>query len=1036
MVASPSLLLPAAVLRFWDDRQREERQHEERQKLLKEATTGESGIHWVHDHLCVIFPAAGDPGIFDLAVDLAATLVEPSESRGPGEKAPRVLIFPGQVRVNEEGCQLLPDPILEDVESVPPALVPGRIHLSTYAAARMERRHSVRSAGFYLSPRGLKIPLVQTQGDDLSSPPYRNFEVLRRRPAYVRRPEIDSPLSAPTRWLLVTGAAGNGKSRAVFEALAPGEKTVLWVHVPPARRSRFSFAELLCRRLETVASTLGVKLPTLEGRLNNPDEEQLEALAQAIPGWLVELGTAIGSTPTVVVDDLEVATTPTLRQLEPLLECARESARIRLVAIGRPGSPWPRGWPLPPRVEVGAIPGGALERLLSPLASALSMPTSVQQQVLDLAGGNPFALEEELSALVHQRQIRQVYGSFFWSGGALEKLRPSARWIAHVEAETLRIGSPMASRLLAISETPLPVAVLSEAAADLGEVMDSQWHLSPSVSGWLEPRSSTWGQGVTLACPAVAAALASSLPEAATLAMRQSLGRVLPTEEERSAWQRYRLLATAPEALPFLIEALEKQQAPAEEALAALTTELAGLRQRRPNEHLELLTLWHLLPLARRLGKLRHYQADLARARELAKNEPKRALAFAGLAAEQAEVEGRLAEAESILRETLVGASTQDEQSGALLILRLGRLLLRQERFQESRELLERVLPALRSAGAQALQASCLFYLGNVAIHQRRLNDALDLHQEALALRKRSDRSKSLGASMSALGHLALLCGEYPLALKRYREAEAIFVAAGEKVELSFALLGIGKARSKLGDYAAASTPLRQALAMRVDAEDQAGEALARLAVAENYFYLQRLDEALREARQGLFDLRLLTSLNAATGDAERLMGRILLAKRQVAEANRCFGSAAEAHRRGADPLALVLDQAYWMEAAIAGHSVDRVEHLVSELDQALAKESFLEHRELIELRLFAGLTWLAERQGRPRGALEHLRLAYRALLLKADRLSPAQRHQFLFQVKEHAEIVTAATQEGVDWQGEGFSVPSSPDTVPIEPMV
>lgn len=1030
MADSALLHLPAAILRLWEERGRHESLD-----YLKSICSGIAGVHWPGQSLCAITPEAGNGGVFDLAAELAHRVLTRAlrpGSAGPGVK---ILIVPGQARVRDDQADLLTDPLLEDLELGPPNLETGKLHLSTYATARMERRHSLRSSGFYLSPRGLRIPLAQSLGEDLSSPPFRNAEVLRRRPAYIKRPEIDSALTAPTRWLLVTGALGTGKSRAVFEALSAGGQLVVWVHVPPSRQTAVPFAELACQRITAAAAALNLTLPGLSHATGIAGQEEPGALALRSPNLLGELGTAAGCVPTLVVDDLECATAETLWQLEPLLESVRGTAPFRLIAIGRPGSPWPRGWPLPPTVEVARLATAALEHSLAPLASALSMPAPIQQRLLGLADGNPFALEEGLSALVHQRLIRQVYGSFFWSGGATEACTPSDRWIQHVESEARRIGWPLASRLLAVSETAVPVAVLAAAAADLGEVPVPNWQLSTAAGGWVKQAGSAWGPGVTLACPAAAAALASTLSEDTTIALRQSLGRALPMEEERTAWQRYRLLATAPEALPILIEAMEKRQAPPEEAYTALAAELEGLRQRRPNDHLELLLLWHLLPLARRLGKLRQHLPDLARARELAKNEPKRALALAGLAADQAEAEGRLAEAEHIIRETLVGASSQDEQTGALLVLRLGRLLIRQERFQEARELLERVLPLFKTAGAQVLEASCLFYLGNVAIHQHRFDTALYCHREALRLRRKSDKPKALGASLSALGRIALLQGHYPEALSHYREAEGLFVANGEKTELAFALLGIGKALSRLGDYASASTPLRQALALREEAEDQAGEALARLAVAENYFQLQRIDEALREARRSLFDLRMLTSLNAATGDAERLMGRILLSKRQLAEAMRCFGSACQAHQRSGDPQALVLDQATWMEAAMVGNNLDHAEHLATELESALARDLFLENREILEFRLYQGLTWLAERQLRPRGALEHLRLAYRALLAKADHLLPAQRHAFLFQVREHMEIVEAATQEGLAWQAAPKPIPESPATVPMEPL-
>ena len=58
------------------------------------------------------------------------------------------------------------------------------------------------------------------------------------------------------------------------------------------------------------------------------------------------------------------------------------------------------------------------------------------------------------------------------------------------------------------------------------------------------------------------------------------------------------------------------------------------------------------------------------------------------------------------------------------LSIRLGRVLLREGRRAEARQLFEGILPVVERAGKHGLAASCRFYLGNVALAEHRLEEA------------------------------------------------------------------------------------------------------------------------------------------------------------------------------------------------------------------------------------------------------------------------------------------------------------------------
>ncbi len=1005
----PRLLLPAALVRVWEEHGRAETLARKRQALRERP-----GVVWTRPNLCAVLPEAGDPAVFETALAVASELLTASEE-GTAHGGLRLLVFPGQVEM--PSGTVAANPVLEETERQAPTLEAGRIHLTTHAAARLEIRRKLRPAGAYQGPSGLRVPLLQALGEDAEAPPFRSPELLRRRLPYVRRPDLDRALASPAPLLVVTGAAGCGKTRALWEALAGAKVPPLWVRLRPARHAGPSLAaQLLLRTLAAGAAT-GTDFQGL-GELGMDDE----GLASALPGLLTQLGRRTGRPPAVVVDDLEALSPADLAGLERLAGAACSGGAagsgggFRLLAAGR-SAPASLAAFSPAVLRVGPLPAAAAETTLTQLAAGLSLPATVRERLLETAQGNPFALEEGLAALLPLGLIRQVHGSFFFGASDAVPYHPSERLVQHAEAEACRLGAPWAARLLASAQAPLPPAILAAAG---GEDPAAGWPGTWVAAGWAESVPTPWGEGLGITCPAFAAALRTTLPAEEESRLRAAVGTALPAAP-RTAWRRYRLLAAATQRLPVLLEAIREGQTPPDALYEALAAELEEQRARTggapgAQPQRELLILWHLLPLAKKLGRLRDLAGELRLARGLAGGDTKKSLALAGLGAELEEQEGRLPEAEATLRQALTTIGGGDQRAGAVLALHLARLLIRQERQEEARELLERVLPHLASAHVSWLAASCLFLLGNVAVHQHRLRDGLELHQRALAVRRRLDPSKAVGASLSALGRIALLEGRYPDALAHYREAEGLLAAAGDKAEIGFALLGIGKALSRLGDYTAAAAPLRRALALREAGEDPAGAAIARLAVAENHLHLKHPDSALEEARRAHFDLCMLSALNTALGDAERLIATVLFLKRQWSEAGRAFPEAVAAHRRAKDPEAVMLDLAAWIELAIAAVDEEKVESLAAEITKLLGARLHFERREIGELRHYQALSWLAHRANRPRGALPHLRQAYRLLLAKADCLEPRERHSFFFQVREHQEIVNLATQEGLTW--------------------
>jgi tetratricopeptide (TPR) repeat protein len=819
--------------------------------------------------------------------------------------------------------------------------------------------------------------------------------------------------------LRVGGSLGQGKTRAVWEVLAKRGGRVVWLTARPSRHRGPGLAEQALHRLVAAGrpgrrelAALGVSDPDelLVPGETAPSADLREMLLDKLPSWLAD--GSDGPRATLVCDDLESATAGDLELVAELAGAAVGGAGFRVVLIARPGAfdAGPRSLRELPEVRVPAMEPDEMESFRRAACRGLSLAEEVAERFRTEAAGNPFAFEEGLTALAERDLIRQIHGNLFFRGGPDAGYTPSNRLTQHVEAEVLRLGDPAPLRLLALAGEPVPDGCLRSAARAGGVATDRGW-LSPFLeSGMVGEAEGPWGPGVGLACPAFGSALRSEVTGESAESLRRLLGEALADETHTGSWRTYGLLQGTEDAVDPLLAAAREQGAPPAELVAALETELARHRAAGVKPETELELLWALMPLRHRLEGLGGARADLERALELAADNPKKWLALAGLQAELDEDEGRLAEAETALRRALdESRRSRGKPVQALLLLRLARLLVRRERFAEARELLDRVLPILEEAGATALAASARFHLANIALHENRLEEALELHGKALEARRRLDRSKPVGMSLSALGTVALQMGRYTEALSCYQEAEQAFSAAGEEDQAAFALIGLGRAHSRLGDFLSATRPLRRALAIRERRGDRVGEALARLEAAENTLLLGRPGDALAEARRCHFDLTL-SSAHGPVAAAEQLLGRIFWVQRAPAEARRHLESALEAHRAADDPEALAFDLSWLLLVELQQGDPGEVSRRVAELESAIGRCPSAERGDRLAFRLYRGLAAL----GRESEARPWLTRGYRGLLTKTEHLPPELRHRFLFQIREHEEMVRAATEAGL----------------------
>lgn len=965
------------------------------------------GVSLLDDDLVAFFPVGGRADVFGAALAAAVRWLgvhlAPPGSDPQGTPQGQVLIFPGQTIHRPEGVTLVPEALLEDIGRQRPELPGPGIYLTGYARGWLRGRHRCLKIEDYLSPSGPRIPLFQWTGDEPEPCRWHNPDVLGRHLS-VPRPALQAQLAALLEEpvALVEGLLGCGKSRAVDEAVGLREEPVVWLS------------------LDRAVPWDG----TLEGRLYHvlgrdwPDVRPDSKTYPSLVASLQRLAESSGQLPRLVFDGVEQLDRGELASLAAWCGHGGLQGTARLLLVGRHGLPWSEPLAELPTVRVPAMTPDEAASHLQMACDGLGIGDEMVHRWQDVVGGYPLALEEGIIGLYHHGRIRRVYGSFFFDGASDTSYHLSDRFIRLVEAEVRRLGDPLGLRILAASKQSIPARQLSRAMASAepqsaNPSVDDYW-LQPFVEGdWVQSADSAMGPALTVASPAFTQALLAPLHGEAVTSLRHALGRIMVASEDGSPgneWRAYRLLAGSPEALPALLDFSRDsgEAASRYELFDALLSEYRLFQERGGSAKMELSLLWSMLPLARRVDRLHELQNELERAIQLAAEVPRRLVALLTLKAELDQEKGRFRAAEEGLKRALEISEEVDEKHRLRLFLRLGDLLMREDRTHEAREMFTNLL-ALVQGQSGDLVATCHYYLGNVALGEKRFDEALEHHQAALEIRREKE-DRRLGASLSALGALHLERGDYPQAQRFFEQAEDVLSRfGGRPEELSFALRGAGRALTRLGDHTAASRPLKQALELSTG-RDVMTEAFARLDIAENHLHLGNVSQALAEARQAHFRLSLITNA-PLLGDVELLLGQILMRQHQEDAAREHFQEALRTHRRLADPQRQALDHSWLLELSLREGDREGLLRQSQALEAGLARLAVTPDDEILGFRLFKAFDWLERRQIAVPAALPFLERAYRELMRKTAYLEPEQRHHFLFQNREHEELLAAAAK-------------------------
>ncbi len=1017
--------LPAAFLRYWTDDPRRESGLFDAE--LYRLTRGRQGFHRVKPGTLAITAETGDAAIVDTALHLGQRLIDLATK---ANERIRLLILPGEVLVSSGTPQPASDLLVERAPSSFASLEPGVVHVTGWVLQAMELPWEATDAVKAREAGDQMPPLFKAGARKAETAPWRNREILNRRMKSVPRPALlktgQELLSSPA-WR-IDGPVGCGKSYFAHQLLLATKTPRLWLRCEPAHRRTGSLATQLTDQLAAVADhqTSAVIFPRLRDPGSGgwlPDSETTSD-PQELADLLARLSAATDRTFYLVIDDLEQGTPEDLDTLAQLTQVQELGRSFRLLLIGRSGAGLPDRLESVPRLEVGPFSEREMSEFSPQLFTGLSLPSATQSRLHDATLGCPFALEEAMIALIREQSLRRVYGGFFFAGQDTASFSPSPRLLCHLQAEAFRQEIETPAHLLSLLDSGLPAEILAEVAEELGQPLLDDWTDRGLASRLLATMDSPWGPGVGFNCPVFGTILRFGIDSEAIPHLKGTLGHTLATASSsgKSVWDSYRLLRGTAGAIEPLLKTLSSSyaaQIPRDDLLEILSQELYRHRERGGDFEIEMQLLWKLLPLARKLGRLNEFIEDLERGVELAEDQPRRLLALAGLKAELDQDAGRYTQAEETIRTALEAAQGADERRQALLLIQLGRLQLDQERYDEAKQLLDKLADNLDRSGLNALAASCKYYLGNIALHEERYEEALELHQEALERRQEQKLNRVAGNSLTAMGAVNMALGNYPQALQCYQDALELLEQHGGEIDRAYPLIGLGRAMNHLGDYTSAASTLREALTLREGKDDIAGEAVARLAIAENQLFLGQLDRAQEEATKALFQFNLL-SRKALLADAEQLLGKIQIRLRLHDSARNHLENALELHGQKGNLRSIAFDKAYLLKLAMLDEKTEEIARLTSELDEAVKGLARPDLEEQLHFRLFQSTRWLRHR-GKPAPEPEpFLEQAYRELLRKASHLKPELRHQFLFQISEYREILEEGSRAGLATDPEG----------------
>ena len=230
----------------------------------------------------------------------------------------------------------------------------------------------------------------------------------------------------------------------------------------------------------------------------------------------------------------------------------------------------------------------------------------------------------------------------------------------------------------------------------------------------------------------------------------------------------------------------------------------------------------------------------------------------------------------------------------------LGKLLARQGmfshrlgRYEQSRELLSRSLPLIRTSGSAAEIAFVQNNLGHVAHHRGEFKEAKQLFKESLALFKELGDRRGISFAFNNLGIVSSALGEFEEAKRLSRESLVLFKELGDHRGEAAALNNLGHATHHQGELEEAKRLFQESLTLCRKLGDRRVTAAALNNLGNVVHKLGEYAEAAPCYRESLTIYRELGDRRGIAlslynlGDVARIQGEVRTARNSYQEALR-----------------------------------------------------------------------------------------------------------------------------------------------------
>lgn len=192
----------------------------------------------------------------------------------------------------------------------------------------------------------------------------------------------------------------------------------------------------------------------------------------------------------------------------------------------------------------------------------------------------------------------------------------------------------------------------------------------------------------------------------------------------------------------------------------------------------------------------------------------------------------------------VLGAKLGHFESVAGVFNTLARLAMREGRFDEARESMERALSTYQEAGSRRGQITTLLLVAELERLRGRPDAALDALRSAKPLATALDNPLFVGRVEAGFGALALASGREEDARLRYHDALVNARAAGDQEMEGYCLLGLGELASRSGGDGAVSFLLDGAQ-LFAELEHLAGLGAAMSRISEHALSVDAFELAL-----------------------------------------------------------------------------------------------------------------------------------------------------------------------------------------------